>query len=179
MSDSPIPLMPPIIPACLPLTPEREAGLREAVITEALSWVDTPYRDQGHVKGGAIDCAMLLVAAWVNPGVVMPFDPRPYPPQWHLHHKRERYLEWMEECAKEVTVWRPGDIVLWQFARCFSHAGIIVNEAGHVVHALKEFGKCTLTDMDESFLCWIGKGRKVTPRPRKFFDIWARIRETV
>lgn len=174
---SPDPCMPAVVPACMPLTPERESDLRRAVIAEARSWEHTPYRDQGYVKGGAIDCGMLLVAAWVNSGVVEPFDPRPYPPSWHLHHERERYLEWLNTCAMEVETWQPGDIVLWQFGRCYSHAGIIVNEHGHVLHALKEFGKCTVTDMNEAFLTWVDRsGTKI--RPRKFFDIFARIRES-
>jgi cell wall-associated NlpC family hydrolase len=176
--DSPIAFMPPVKAACLPLTFEREAELRKAVIAVAMTWEHTPYRDQGSVMGGAIDCAMLLVNSWVGAGVFEPFDPRPYPPSWHLHHSQERYLEWLETIAREVEVWRPGDLVVWQFAHCFSHGGIIINEQGHVVHALKEFGKCTVTDMDEAFLSWIGKGRKVKPRPRKFFDVWAAIRDS-
>ena len=173
---SPIPFMPPVKPACLPLSPERETELRRKVIEVAMRWEHTPYRDQGSVMGGAIDCAMLLVNAWVGAAVFEPFDPRPYPPSWHLHHSEERYLDWMASISREVEVWRPGDIVIWQFGRCFSHGGIIVNDHAHVLHALKEFGECIVTDMDEAFLGWIGKGRKVTPRPRKFFDVFAAIR---
>jgi hypothetical protein len=177
ITDSPIPFMPTPRPACLPLTPEREVELRRAVVAEAMTWEHTPYRDQGSVKGGAIDCAMLLVNAWVGAGVFEPFDPRPYPPSWHLHHSQERYLEWLETIAREVPAWRPGDLVVWQFARCFSHSGIIINERGDVLHALKDFGECTQTGMNDAFLCWIGKGKKLRPRPRKFFDVFATIRE--
>lgn len=177
MSESPAPFMPALVRAHTILTPEIEAEQRRAVIAEALSWNNTPYRDQGNVKGGAVDCAMVLVNSWVNAGVVEAFDPRPYPPSWYLHHDQERYLEWLTVVAEEVPMWRPADLVIWKFGRCFSHTGIVINEHGHVLHALKDFGKCTVTDMNEAFLEWDDKARPPGPRPRKFFDVWARIRE--
>lgn len=175
MSEEPAPIVP--VPVHRILTAALEAEQRAAVIREALSWVDTPYRAQGSVRNGAIDCCMHLVNSWVGAGVYEPFDPRPYPPNWHMHQDRERYLEWLETAAREVPAWQPGDIVCWKFARCFSHSGIIVNSQGHVAHALKDFGKCTVTDMDEAFLAFIGRGRNAGPRPRKFFDPWAPLRD--
>lgn len=167
------------VPCIRPVTPEIEAQQRAAVIAEAMTWEGTPYRQQAATKGGAVDCCMVLVQSWVAAGVFEPFDPRPYPPNWHMHQDRERYLEWLELAATEVQVWQPGDIVVWKFARTYSHSGIIVNSAGHVLHALQDFHRCTLTDMDEGFLAYIGRGKKAGPRPRKFFDPWAPIRATV
>jgi cell wall-associated NlpC family hydrolase len=67
--------------------------LRRAVVAEAASWLRTPYHHMGRVKGGGVDCLMLLAevyeAAGVIPHVEIPF----YPPDWHLHRGVERYLE--------------------------------------------------------------------------------------
>jgi cell wall-associated NlpC family hydrolase len=170
---SPPPFMPVPLPACLPLTAERETALRAAVIAEALRWRGARYVQQADARYAAVDCSMLLVRAWVDAGIFEPFDPRPYPPNWHLHRSEERYLEWMRALAREVEAPRPGDVVIWQFGRCFSHGGIVVNDRNHVVHALAQHGKCSLTDLDEGFLRW-DRGK---PRPRKFFDVFAAVRE--
>ena len=69
---------------------------RAAFVREAMTWLGTPFRDQGDVKGtnGAVDCAMLLVRSAQACGLIEPaFDPRPYPPQWHLHRDEERFLD--------------------------------------------------------------------------------------
>ncbi len=117
MTDSPVPFAPTPIAACLPLTPAREQALRAAVIAEAMKWQGASYVQQGNVRYSAIDCAMLLVRCWVDSGIFQPFDPRPYPPNWHLHQSQERYLDWMQTLAREVEVPRPGDVVIWRFGR--------------------------------------------------------------
>lgn len=171
--ESPKPLMPVPIPGCLPLTPAREAELRQAVIAEAMKWQNARYIPLADVRYEAVDCAMLLVRCWVDAGIFEPFEPRPYPASWHLHSSEERYLAWMQALAREVETPQPGDVVIWRYGHCFSHGGIIVNDRMHVMHALMEHGKCTRTDLDEAFLRW-DKGRR---RARKFFDVFAPLRE--
>ena len=174
---APPPHAPAMLLAPLPLSADRERAVRAAIVREALTWVGTPYAHQGAVKGGAVDCAMLLVTVFVAAGVFAPFDPRPYAQQWNLHHNEERYLGWLTASGTEVTAPRFGDVVVWQFGRCYSHAGIIINSRLHVVHALAQAGKCTITDMTESMLSFTGKSG--TPRPRKYFDVLASVRAPV
>lgn len=173
--DSPLPFLPLPRPACLPLTEEREAELRVAVVREALKWEGTPYRIMADTLGAGIDCCMILVRSWVDAGVVEPFDPRPYPPHWHLHRDRERYLEWMLTVAKEVNEPQMGDIGLWKFGRCFSHSAIFVAPKV-AIHALVNLRKCTRTSSEESSLKWFDK-TGTTPRPVRYFDVFAKIRE--
>ena len=181
MMDSPAPFMPIPTPACLPLTAEREASLRDVVVREALSWSGTPYQQLADVKGpdGGIDCSMHLVRVWVDSGLVAPFDPRPYPPSWHMHQSEERYLHWMEAVAVEVAAPQPGDIAIFRFGRCFSHGGIVL-PGGRIVHAMMQHGVCSVSDLHEAFLAKErpdGKARlKWADRPRKFFDVFAGIR---
>jgi len=152
----------------------EEAEQRQRVCAIARTWLLTPFRDQGKVKGphGAVDCAMLLVATFQDAGLVDPhFDPRPYPPQWHLHRSDEKFLAIVGSFAKEVhRAPVPGDVIVWQVARCFSHGGIVV-ENGHVIHAYYKTGHVSLSSLNETELALLRNGR---PRPFKLFDLWAK-----
>ena len=67
--------------------------MREKIIAEARSWIGTPYHNCADVKGVGVDCGMLIVRVFVDLGLVPPFDPRPYPRDWHMHNSdEERYL---------------------------------------------------------------------------------------
>jgi cell wall-associated NlpC family hydrolase len=155
-----------------------EAEGRAGVVREALSWIGTPFRDCADVKGAAVDCAMLLVRSFVDSGTLAPFDPRPYPPRWHLHRDRERFLEWVEEKlgARRIDPGsprglRPGDIVIWQFGRCFSHGAILIN-AEEVVHAYAHARICVVSRRDEHPLRFVGHGPHEIPRPVRYYDVW-------
>jgi len=102
-----------------------EAKLRAAVVAEARQWVGTPYHNCADVRGVGVDCGMLLVRAFVDAGLCPPFDPRPYPVDWHLHRSEERYLGFIFDRASEVTAPAPGDVMVLRFGRCYSHGGIV------------------------------------------------------
>lgn len=118
-----------------------EAEERARVVAEAMTWIGTPYHNNGDVKGAGVDCGMLLVRVFVDTGLVVPFDPRPYPNQWHLHNRAERYMEWVKRWASEVAgpdegrEPLPGDIVLFHYGQCYAHGGI-VTEWPIMIHAL-------------------------------------------
>lgn len=109
----------------------------ERVVAEALTWLDTPYHHAADVKGRGVDCAMLLVRVFVDTGLVEPFDPRPYPHDWYLHHDHERFLGWIERFGvrlKDGEREQPGDVRLYQWGRCVSHGAIVVSDT-EIVHA--------------------------------------------
>ena len=155
---------------------DAEAQGRAAIVREALSWIGTPFRDCADVKGphGAVDCAMLLVRCHVDTGRLPPFDPRPYPPRWHLHKDRERFLEWVEDKlgGRRVAEPRLGDVVIWQFGRCFSHGAILVNSE-EVVHAYAHARMCLVSRLDEHPLKFVGHGSRELPRPVRYYDVWS------
>jgi cell wall-associated NlpC family hydrolase len=165
-------VFPELNPMVLPITEEKEKEQRLAVIEQAMRFKGTPYREQADQPGVGVDCAMLLVRAWVDAGVFRSFDPRPYPTQWHLHQDQERYLEQMSLSAKEVDTPRPGDLVLFKFGRTFSHSGIYIGD-DKIIHAFLN-GRCSREEIWSSRLA---RYRNGSPRPRKFFDVWAHIRE--
>lgn len=138
---------------------------RAQVVAEALTWVGTPYQHQGALKGVAVDCAMQCVRVYGACGLCpADLDPRPYPPQWHLHRSAERYLGWVEQYARPTEQPGPGDLVVYRFGRAFSHGGIIVEWPDKVVHALARSG-----------VCEVGRGDAgpLADRPRKFYTFWS------
>jgi hypothetical protein len=102
------------------------------VVAAARAWIGTPYHNCADVKGVGVDCGMLLVRVFVDLGLVEPFDPRPYAPDWHLHRSEETYLGHLLARAKSVAEPQPGDGVLFRYGRCYSHGGIVTAAAGPV-----------------------------------------------
>jgi cell wall-associated NlpC family hydrolase len=161
-----------------PSRSSSEAVARQAFVAEARSWLGTPFRDQGDVKGknGAVDCAMLLVKSAAAVGLIDPdFDPRPYPPQWLLHKDEEKFLAVIDGiiaargCGANVhRAPIPGDVIVYRVARCFAHGAIVV-ENGHIVHAYYKTGQVALSSLNEVELAFLPDGR---PRPFKLYDLW-------
>src|SRR6516162_9227203 len=99
-----------------------EEEQRAAVIREAESWIGTPYRSGADVKHAGVDCGMLLVRCFVDAGVLAPFDPRPYPEQWHIHQAAEKYMGWVMQMGRELgpeDEVKTADVVLFKYGQCF------------------------------------------------------------
>ena len=152
---------------------EAEATARAAFVTEALSWIGTPFVNCAAVKGpaGAVDCAMLLSRCAVESGLLPEFDPRPYPPHWHMHRDEQRFLGWVSETfgCEEIAEPRIGDIAVFQFGRCFSHGAVLINSA-ELVHAYAAERMVNATRRDTPLLEFIGWEGRSIPRPVKYFD---------
>jgi cell wall-associated NlpC family hydrolase len=118
---------------------------RDRVVAQARQWIGTPYHNCADVLGVGVDCGMLIVRAFVDAGLCAPFDPRPYPPDWHLHRGEERYLGFVfDRCAeidtKSGELPREGDVAVFRYGRCYSHGGIVTKAAARkeditLVHA--------------------------------------------
>ena len=172
-----------------------EAEERARVCAIAKTWLHTPFRDQGKVKGknGAVDCAMMLVATFQEAGLLtLDYDPRPYPPQFHLHRGEERFLKAVDgiiqarRCGAEVSREPiPGDVIVYRVARCFSHGGLVIesprstpdcdpgeaiaHQGTHLIHAYYKAGHVAISPLNEIELACLPDGR---PRPYKLFDLW-------
>lgn len=122
--------------------------LRQVIIVaKAEQWLGTPYHHGADVLGHGVDCAMLPVRVFCDLGIVPPFDPRPYPPDWHLHRSAERYLTWVETYANKVPEPEAGDLALFRVGRCLSH-GAIMTSATTMIHACIDAGKVVRADLD-------------------------------
>lgn len=127
--------------------------MRSAILAEARSWLGTPYHHLGDVKGAGVDCAMILVRVYAAVGLTPhDFDPRPYAPDWHLHRSEEKYLGFVENYGYRVDTPLPGDIALWRFGRAYSHAAIVLDADGTILHAYRDAGCVVLGSLHESAL---------------------------
>jgi len=85
---------------------------------------------------------MLLCEVFEACGMIPHVDPRPYPPDWHFHREEEKYLKGVMDYADELKpdeLPQAGDIVLYKFGRCISHAGIVMAWP-QIIHAYRGQG---------------------------------------
>ena len=123
----------------------EEQQQRLAVVQEALCWLGTPYHHQGRVMGAGVDCGMLLAEVFEGAGVLPHVIPEDYPADWHLHRDGERMKALVTEHARPVDAPLPGDIVLFRYGRCLSHAAIVI-EWPVIIHAFIDAGAVVLDD---------------------------------
>jgi len=136
--------------------------MRAAVVYAAMGWIGTPYHHHGRVQGVGVDCAQLLVAAYVEAGAIGTVETESYPHDWHLHHSEERFLGWLAKLGGvRVQTPAPGDIAVFKYGRCFSHGAIWIGD-GRVVHSYIGLGVCAHR-LDEAPL----HGREV-----QFWSMW-------
>lgn len=130
------------------MTAVETSATREDVVREARSWLRTPYVHMADVKGQGVDCAMLLVRVFCDLALVPAFDPRPYARDWYHHHSEELYLTQIQRYAHQVDEPLAGDLAVYNFGRCVSHAAICVGE-GLAVHAYSETRRVELASLEE------------------------------
>ncbi len=142
---------------------------RASVVAEARKWIGTRYHACADVRGAGVDCGMLLVRVFVDTGLLAPFDPRPYPEDWHLHRGEERYLSFAADRFREVSCPGPGDIIVFKYGRTFSHGAIVtgVNPI-RIVHAFQPSRAVIEEEMQTNQQLLEPK------RPRRFFSLWGR-----
>jgi len=164
--ESPKAIQPQLRPGVLPVTEQIESLYRRRVVEQAQSWIGTPYVKLAARKRVGVDCAMLMVRCWVDAGVYEEFDPRPYPPDWHLHRSEERYLAWLDTLGTRVDTPQAGDLVCYKFGRCYSHSGII-SRPGYVIHSAAYLGQAAETELRDGHL---------VDRGPIYFDLWEKYR---
>jgi hypothetical protein len=139
---------------------------RLCVVREARSWIGTPYHNCADIKGVGVDCGMLLVRVFVDSGIVPPFDPRPYPADWHLHRSEEKYLGFVLARGGEVAAPEPGDIAVFKFGRSFAHGGIVTRAMPlTLVHAYHP-ARCVIEDD-------VTRDQVLAARTPRFFSVCA------
>ncbi len=147
----------------------NESAERAAVVAAARSWIGTPYHNCADVKGAGVDCGMLLVRVFVDTGLCPPFDPRPYPVDWHLHRAEERYLAFLLERCAEVVAPLPGDIMVLRYGRCYSHGGIVTRAAPvTIVHAFHPARRVLEEETRQNSVL------SDPARGPRFFSLWAK-----
>jgi len=108
---------------------------RDAVLSEAISWMGTPYHHHGRVKGVGVDCVQILCAVYQACGVwPAEAEPGEYACDWHLSRSEQLYLTRLTPFADPVIDPKPGDIAVFGFGRTMSHGGIVYRH-GIILHS--------------------------------------------
>jgi len=118
---------------------------RAQIVSEARSWIGTPYVIRARVKGAGCDCGSLLMSIGVNAGMIDDFELETYSIDCWQHWSDEKYLravmrnteKVLEGVAYKTTVIRPGCLILTRTpsAKFFNH-GAIVTDWPKIVHAV-------------------------------------------
>jgi cell wall-associated NlpC family hydrolase len=122
---------------------------RAAVVAEAMTWLGTPWRHRGRVKGAGVDCAQFVIKAYAGAGLIDDFDTGEYPRDWHIHKDEERFLTFVPSFAREIAESEvgPGDLVLFRIGRVYSHGAIVIAWP-QGIHAWIKADSVALCDLD-------------------------------
>jgi cell wall-associated NlpC family hydrolase len=92
------------------------------------------------VHGVGVDCINLLAAVYEACGLAQVGQLPHYAQQWHLHQADEVFAQGLDQHARRVQAPQPGDVVLFQFGRAHSHAGIWLH-GNQFVHAYNRLNR--------------------------------------
>jgi cell wall-associated NlpC family hydrolase len=113
---------------------------REAVVTEALTWMGTPYRGWSCVKGAGVDCGQLLYAVYHNVGLIPEMKlPTDYPLFIGLHRASTEYVDLVLQYFREIPESEvlPGDVIIWKLtgSKSYCHGAIVKEWPTYFIHA--------------------------------------------
>jgi NlpC/P60 family putative phage cell wall peptidase len=107
-------------------TPET----RRLVLSQAMSWIGTPYRHQGSTRGVGCDCLGLVRGVWRAVYQHEPPSPGPYAPDWAETAGTDRLMDAARKYCVETEKALPGDLLVfrWRPQHTAKHLGILVAE---------------------------------------------------
>lgn len=113
-----------------------DAQTRQAVLSCAQTWLDTPYRHQASVRGVGTDCLGLIRGIWRELYGQEPETPPNYTSDWAEMTGEETLLNAAQRWLNPVNAPRAGDVLLFRMgpnAPC-KHIGILADDA-RILHA--------------------------------------------
>lgn len=127
--------------------PMRNSDLRAAVLAEARSWIDTPFRHQGAAKGAGVDCAMLTICVGRAVGVLdwTPERWAPFVAYGRLPNPakmREAMATFLVEIAEAERA--PGDVAWFAWRSGLPmHLAVMAEFEGRetMIHATQQIGR--------------------------------------
>ena len=96
--------------------------MRDAIVAEARSWIDTPYVHAGRVKGVGVDCVQLVVACGLTAGMA---DPEL--PSYGFQPDSEVMMLELQKHLNPVPFRKllPADLILFRSGGTLIHVGIV------------------------------------------------------
>lgn len=107
-----------------------EAQLRQSIVDEAHTWIDTPFHSRTAVKGAGVECGWLAYGVLRDLKLLPPSYEMPeYSIQFWAHRDDEIYIEGVLKAGFHEIPGPPlpGDIILVKYGRVYGHGGIVVD----------------------------------------------------
>jgi hypothetical protein len=105
---------------------------RLAAVAEMRTWIHTPFRHQGRMKGSGVDCIGLCLAAAHAIGAISPEQEREIP-NYHRLPRHEEMRAFLEKHLRRITYAeaKPLDIVLVPLLGRSMHLGLLTDFGKH------------------------------------------------
>jgi cell wall-associated NlpC family hydrolase len=116
---------------------------RAAIVTEAKTWLGTPYRGWSCIKGVGTDCGQILYGIFHGLGFIPAVDlPKDYSLQVSQHRASTEYIDLVDKFFRPITEAevQPGDLVVYELGLAIAHAAIIVEWPRYIIHAEARHG---------------------------------------
>lgn len=108
----------------------EQDGVAGAILAEAMTWVGTPYRHQGSLRGVGCDCLGLVRGIWRAVYGEEPETPGPYTPDWAESGGGDPLIEAAQRNCIEKPPGRgaAGDLLVfrWRPHHAAKHLGILL-----------------------------------------------------
>lgn len=112
--------------------------MNERALAEARTWLGTPYRHQGSLKGVGCDCLGLVRGIWRAIYGGEPEMPGPYAADWAEFSPVDRLMAAARRhcIEKQAGDFEPGDLLVfrWKPNAAAKHLGV-VSGGGRFIHA--------------------------------------------
>lgn len=141
---------------------EHEDELRQEIVRCAMKHLGGRYHVNGMIPYKACDCHTLLIMTYAEAQLIKLFQPEFYRPDFSFHTCKETYLQGVQKYGKETKQKKPGDIILYRYAKLIDHAAIVVDENGTMIDSCITRG-VTLQDYNQE----INKKREVA-----IYSLW-------
>jgi NlpC/P60 family putative phage cell wall peptidase len=123
---------------------------RQDIITESLTWLNTPWHHRACVKGIGVDCVHLLLGIAQALHLVEPAWQAPmYSQSFHFHVEHalvQATLEALGATPVPLSTRQPGDILLFHFGLSCAHAAILLPD-NRMIHAVKDQGRVLIVSL--------------------------------
>lgn len=135
---------------------EHEDELRNKIIEISKKWLGAKYHINGMLPYRACDCHTILIMVFAEAQLIKLFEPEFYRPDFSFHTCKETYLKGVQKYGNETQIKRPGDIILYRYAKLVDHAAIVIDEHGTMIDSCITRG-CTIQDYNQE----VNKKREV------------------
>lgn len=137
---------------------------RMRIVNEARTWLGTPFKHQGRVKGIGVDCLGLVAGVFKSLSVpsktkdskggfvpLHKFDQTGYSTNPDGHTLQEVVSSHLDR--KPLGDYTPGDIVLMKWMRYPQHLAIVSDYPGGegIIHSYRSAGKCVEHNLSEDW----------------------------